>query len=430
MSSQSRKYSKQRGRYASKIDLSKMRSLNSWQILEAVREKGPLSRAELAKISELSPPTVSALVDTLRELRLLREHRQPVQASGPGRKPRLLEVNDELGCVVGLEFQPFQLCLAAADLNGRILARSQVAIDPSSGPDAHIATQVESVRRLLETAGLPLEMLMGVTVAAPGITDSKRGRAIDLTMNYLQGWRDIDLAQRLSVQLEAPVAVENDLNSAVQGEHWKGCAQGESDFAFISANIFSDPCQVGAGIIIDHKLHRGGHWHAGEIGRLNIDHHHYRGLRNQLGERLSRQSRSPDARLLSQEVAEAGGEGHLKPAVVFEAARAGRPEAQRLVQELSAYVGTSVANLCSIVDPTLVVFGGGIVGAGDHFLDAVRGVMSEMIPNLPRMALSSLGSDVYLLGCIQSSLQLAWDQLHHYVLDPAQMPARILNSAS
>ncbi|HSR52453.1 MAG TPA: ROK family transcriptional regulator [Acidobacteriota bacterium] len=429
MSSKRQKLSKQGGRYASKIDLSKMRSLNSWQILEAVREKGPLSRAELAKISELSPPTVSALVDTLRELHLLREHRLPVQASGPGRKPRLLEINVDLGCVVGLEFQPFQMRLAAADLNGTILARSRTEIDPSAGPESHIAAQAAGVREVLDKAALPPESLMGVSVAAPGITDSRRGRAIDLTMNYLEGWRDIDLAQRLGVQLNAPVAVENDLNAAVQGEHWKGCAQSESDFAFISANIFSDPCQVGAGIIIDGKLHRGGHWHAGEIGRLNIDHHHYRGLRNQLGERLSRQSRSPEALRLLQAV-EAGSEGHLDPAAVFEAARSGRPEAQRLVEELSAYLGTSVANLCTIVDPTLVVFGGGIVGAGSHFLDAVRGVVSEMIPNLPRVAMSSLGSDVYLLGCIHSALRLAWDQLHLYVLDPEQMPAHILNSAS
>ncbi len=408
------------GSYGSKIDLSRMKSINCIQILEEVRKEGPISRADLAKRSKLSPPTVSALVERLMELKLLYELQDDGRRSaGRGRRPTMLKFNQRFGYAVGVEILPLRLRLAVSDLNGRIVARQEQRTQ-SNRPEHLIEAIERHVRRLMKESGLGTQSLLSVGIAVPGITDSDNGIVIDASMN-LDSWLHVPLRALLEERLEASVALENDMNAAAAGEHWRGCAQEERNFIYFSVRPFHVPSQMGAGIILDGDLLRGGNWYAGEIGRIRMDFREWQSKEDRLGDRIDRQM--PSAVEALQEAGipldEAAQRRGPDLELVFEAVRQGSPKAQAVIDELALYLGTAVANIASILDPTLVVFGGSIAQVGQPILGPIRRVVSTLAPNHPRMSLSTLGDDAQLFGSIHSALKLAQESLHQRVLEAA-----------
>jgi glucokinase len=198
--------------------------------------------------------------------------------------------------------------------------------------------------------------------------------------------------------------VDNDVNMAALGERWAGCAASQSTFVFVALGA-----GVGAGIIIDGRLHRGSGWYAGEISHMHLDYRRWnvdygeQGFLESVagadaiarhGLRLRRRGAPP---VLSGDHA----------AAVFEAGRAGDPRAQAVVQQIAVYLGTAVANIAAVLDPALIVFGGGISHVGEQLLQPVREVVSSIVPNVPEIRVSAAGDDAQVFGALYSALQLA-----------------------
>ena len=224
------------------------RRLNRQRVLDVVRRLGPLSRADLAKRTQLSPPTVSALVDELTTgVPLLREI--GIGASSGGRPPILLEFNADYGTVAGVDIGPGEVRVALADLQGRVIARHQQPYpDEFSGPQVdHVYPAIDT---LLAQAGRDPRRFFGIGVGAPGLADVS-GR---VHAPSVPGWSDVPLGDLLTARFKVPVLVDSHANLAAIGERWQGAAQG-----------------VGAGIVISGRLHRGHQWQAGDISGLMLE---------------------------------------------------------------------------------------------------------------------------------------------------------------
>jgi glucokinase-like ROK family protein len=388
------------GRTAGPLDHRLIRRHNGKRILDAVRRHGPISRAALAHRAELSPPTVSALVDDLVDRRGLLRHCGKGESSG-GRRPVMVDFNHDFGHVVGIDIGSRTLRSVLADLRGNVVRRREERT-PTTSREAILNAIMSGVQRLVTDAGLGMEKLFAIGAGAPGMTDVTEGRVLSAV--NLKGWTNVPLRDLLQDEFRVPVFVDNDVNMAALGEQWAGCAKDCPNFVFIALGA-----GVGAGIVIDGRLHRGSRWCAGEISHMHLDHRQWSVDYGEQGflesyagaEAIARQwqrLRGPGApAVLSADGA----------AEVFEAARYGDGGAAEVVAQVAVYLGSAVANIAAVLDPALIVFGGGISHVGDQLLQPVRDVVSRIIPNVPEIRLSAAGDDAQVFGSLYSALQLA-----------------------
>jgi glucokinase len=376
------------------------RRVNRQRLLDAIRRHGPISRADLAKRTALSPPTVSGLVEELvTDVGLLRE--VGIGASSGGRPPVLLEFNAEYGYLVGVDLGSRMLRVALTDLQGTVIARREERTNAESC-QATVEQICSLIRATIHDAGRDLSKLFAIGIGAPGMTDVNSGRVISAT--NLVGWTDVPLRDLIQARMAAPVRVDNDANMAALGERWMGVARAASHFVFLALGA-----GVGAGVMIDGRLHRGHHWYAGEICRMTLD---YRDWQIDYGERGYLESRIsaaaiPDWAHARPVVERAGRDREAAMRTIFEDAGRGDAEALAVVEELGIFLGSAVANIVSVLDPSLVVFGGGLSHGGSVLLNPVRRVVSRIVPNVPTLAISALGDDAPLLGSVYSAMELA-----------------------
>lgn len=389
------------------------RRLNRQRLFEAIRRLGPISRAELAKRTRLSPPTVSALVEELvAEVGLLRE--VGVGASSGGRPPILLEFNAEFGVLAGVDIGSRTTRFALADLQGRVVARHQEPTRADSC-DATVAQVLAGIDRLMAASGRDVSKLFAVGIGAPGMTDVTTGRVISAA--NLAGWTDVPLREIVETRFHAPVQVDNDANMAALGERWRGAAQACDSFVFLALGA-----GVGAGIVIGGRLHRGHRWYAGEISRMTLD---YREWQVDFGERGYLESRIgaaaiPEWAHARSVLERATPDDRAAVRFIFEAAREGDREAATVVEELAVFLGTAVANIVAVLDPGLIVFGGGLSHAGPLLFDPVRRVVSRIVPNVPALEPSALGDDAQLVGALYSAMEIADARLFAIAGHPGQ----------
>ena len=388
-----------RERGAGPLDHRVIRRHNGKRILDAVRRHGPISRAALAQCAELSPPTVSALVDDLVDRRGLLRNVGKGQSNG-GRRPLMVDFNADYGYVTGIDIGSRSLRFAVADLRGKVIHRYDERT-PTTSREAILSAIICGVQRLFTKAELDPSKLFAIGAGAPGMTEVLEGRVISAV--NLKDWADVPLRDILQKAFGVPVFVDNDVNMAALGEQWAGCAKDCPNFVFIALGA-----GVGAGIVIDGRLHRGSRWYAGEISHMHVDYRRWHVDYGEQGflesfvgaEAIARQGQ----RLRRGAPAAWSADG---AAEVFEAARYGDARAAAVVKRVATYLGLAVANIAAVLDPALIVFGGGISHVGDQLLQPVRDVVSRIVPNTPEIRLSAAGDDAQVFGALYSALQLA-----------------------
>ena len=406
-----------------KIDPTAMRRLNAIRILDAVRRTGPISRASLAKRTHLSPPAVSALVDSLITRGLLREVGQDVSTGG--RRATLVSFVADYGCVVGIDLGSTTVRYALADLGGQVLARRT---EPTGNPaPARVMHQICTGIRTLFNGQASRPPLVAIGVGAPGMTDVRRGIVIEAA--NLRGWKDVALKDVLTREFAVPVAVDNDVNMAALGEYWLGCARGEPNFVFIALGR-----GVGAGIMIDGRIHRGSQWYAGEISHLLLEHTRWRRDFGSQGYLEHHVGAAAIARARRRQAPAAGARANTPQ---LAAARQGNQAAAPHVTNVATILGVAVANIVTTLDPALVVVGGGIGQVGEQLLEPLRQVVEHVVPNQPLIRATALGGDAQLFGSVLSALRLANRALsdailrvdgRRQVVQAGRLPAHTLRS--
>ena len=392
--------SRARGGLRVPMDHRQIRRHNGKQILDAVRRHGPISRAALAARAKLSAPTVCGLVDDLVVRRGLLRNVGKGESNG-GRRPTMVDFNADFGYVVGIDIGSRILRFMLGDLRGRVVHRREQRT-PTASREAILEAIIAGVQRLFVEGDVPPGKLFAIGAGAPGMTDVVQGTVIRAV--NLKGWVDVPLRDTLHEAFKVPVMVDNDVNMAALGERWAGCAAHQANFVFVALGA-----GVGAGIIIDGRLHRGSRWYAGEISHMLLDYRRWTGDYGEQGFLESVAGADAIARrgmrLRRRGVAPAFSGDHA--AAVFEAARAGDRRAQTVVDQIAVYLGAAVANIAAVLDPALIVFGGGISHVGEQLLQPIREVVGRIVPNVPEIRVSATGDDAQVFGSLYSALQLA-----------------------
>jgi predicted NBD/HSP70 family sugar kinase len=344
----------------------------------------PFTRAQLTDATGLSAPTVGDLAAELIRAGLLRD-----LGTGPsrgGRRPSFMEFEARYGFTVGIALGSTKTQLALADLRGERLAHRTMPT-PRAGPARALAQLSSWTRTLLKDAGVPREKFLAAAVGVPGAVDRARGMVVALTPN-LKGWSSVPVAELLGRSLGVPVVVENDVNLAVLGEHWRGAARGHDTCAFIHVGT-----GIGAGILVEGHLHRGHHSLAGEIGLTCLGPQY---VETDFGVRGCLETLAGMGGLLARW--NGGGKGREAAATLLEAAAAGDRTARRAIGDAATLIGIATANLSLALDPSLIALGGALTAQEECFVGEVRRVVGRIIPQPPEIVVSSLGREAPLWG--------------------------------
>lgn len=304
---------------------------------------------------------------------------------------------------IGVDLGGTKLAVGVVGPDGRILARAERPTDVAGGVEAILADTRRAVNEALGVLGKGLGDVAGVGIGAPGPVEPGDGVVI-IAPNL--GWRDVPLGKLMQSGFGIPARVDNDANAAALGEQWCGAGRSVSDMVMVTLGT-----GVGGAIITHGAMYHGAHGYAGEIGHMTILED---GPLCGCGNRgcLETLAAAPAIARIAAEVIDAGratrmselavaNPGGLEAKIVFEAAREGDPEALGIVNQVARYLGIGLANLANILNPEMIVVGGGVSRAGDLLLDPVREEVRRRAlrgPDRVKVVRAELGNDAGIIG--------------------------------
>lgn len=366
-----------------------IRQLSMRVVAEVLLRDGPVSRASLARATGLSKQTMSQVIAELEKSGLV----QAVGVSrGPiGRSATAFEIIKGAAYALGVDCGGSKTSAAIADLSGGILAEATEPTDPRGG--RHVVGQIRVMAgTLADRLGIDISSVRSVVVGTPGVVDPDTG-VVALVPN-IKGLSNFHVARALGEHFSQIVTIENDVNLAMLGEVWRGCASSCENAAFIAIGT-----GVGLGLISNGKLVCGASGAAGEIAYLPIGE-----------DTTSRTALEVGAFELEvgslgivRRYRAAGGKAVVSVRDIFERLEAGDPIAGAVLDATARTIGLAITTLNALTDPELVVLGGS-VGMRPELVERVERVMPSLYARPVRIAASALGSRAGLVGAVSSAV--------------------------
>jgi glucokinase-like ROK family protein len=343
------------------------------EVLDQVRAGRARTRPELIARTGLSRAVVAQRVSELVARGLLEE--AELGASTGGRAPRILRFRADSGFVLAADLGATHTAVAAVDLSGTVLAHTEEPSDIASGPEQVLGRVGELFDELLAGGTELPGRLWGVGIGVPGPVEFSSGRPV--APPIMPGWDQYPVRDVFGERYDVPVWVDNDVNVMALGEVRAGAGRDEGVVVYVKIGT-----GIGAGIVIDGKLLRGAQGSAGDVGHIQVRDDPSVVCRcgkigclealaggGAIQRRAEAAARAGDAPVLAELLA---ANGSLTAADVARAASHGDVVATQLLDESGRLVGRMLASVVNLLNPSLVVVGGGVANAGDGLLAAIR----------------------------------------------------------
>ncbi|WP_107464096.1 ROK family transcriptional regulator [Streptomyces sp. MA5143a] len=332
-------------------------------VLRSVLEHGPVARSTIARVTGLSPASVTDHCAGLARLGLIREAEPPRQSKGSGRPHVPLDLDDSRFAVAGVHVAVPYTTVALLDLRGRVLVRRETKHDGTTDPAVVLTRAADGIAAL--SAALPARRLLGVGFAAGGWVDRETGTVVE---HPLLGWREVPVREVLGARTGLPVHVDGHARALVGAERLFGRARGSRSVLHLFAGNVVD-----AAFATNDEVHHGPRSQSGAIAHLPLpggtepcDCGRTGCLQAELSERT-----------LCRRAREAGVIAGTNPTHVVDAATGGDPVAVRLLVERARTVGRAVGLLLDVLNPeTVVVTEIGVI-AREDCLAALRGAVAH-----------------------------------------------------
>ncbi len=351
-----------------------LKAYNEAGILDLIRTEKALSRAELSKLTGLSPTAAGTIVSSLMEKEYI--HEKGTGQSSGGRKPVLLELKPGSYYSIGLDVDVGGISYMLVDITGRIIDQGVTKL-PDSEQERVISTINNCVAELVEGNSIEVSRLLGVGISVPGMVDASTHRVL-LAPNL--DWEDFDLSGELWKKLKLNVYIENEAMASAIYENWIGSCQQVHNFVCI--NIKSG---IGAGIFAGGKVYRGSGGIAGEIGHIVVDEN---GPKCGCGNYGCLETFAATGRIVekARKIVRQGVVSSLNNLPnaddinfedVVDAARMGDEAARNLFNEAARYLGIALSNIINTLDPSKIVLGKDFAEYGELVMGTLRGVVDR-----------------------------------------------------
>lgn len=394
-----------------------IKNANHRLILEQLRYNGELSRIELTRNLALSAPSISKNVDELIRNNVLLETGTVVTHAG--RRPRLLEINRDYGCVAAVDFSSSDTRVALANMRSELIDYKTVP-GGSMLDDIHL----HKVRDLLQTMldkQYPARKLLAISVATPGDIDRKTGDflyAPRLRNCTIRNFRDF-----FHTAFGVDVLVKNDVNLATYGEHLYGAGIGCSNMLYVAVDY-----GIGSGMVLDGKIFEGARGFAGEIGLWIMDTNE--ALAKADGEskmldacascfairqNICRQLKEGKQSILLSWV---NGPDEVEMDLIIKAHQLQDQLCVDVVHQAALQMACVLKNIIDFLDVETVIVGGLSKNFGDDYLDTIRTFLEETQPTrVPQLIWANLGHESTLYGAVGDALEFAFDQIANQNID-------------
>jgi len=360
-----------------------IRNINKGLVLRTIEKNGSISRAEIGKIIGLTPPTVSDIVKDLIERDIVKEIGKG-DSSG-GKKPILLKINSKAAYMIAVDLGGENgIRLALMDLSYHII-KEKFGPKIESLNSQKIKNSLSVILKdFIKENNISKEKILGICIGVPGIIDYKLKK---VTAAPCLDW-EISLDDLNLREIGIPTTIENDVNLMALGEKTKGIAQKIKNFVFVGERT-----GIGAGIIINRNLYKGANNAAGEVGYLLIDPEYVPKGTRDYGclEKLA------SYKVIVEKTKKKTGK-NIRVIDVFKIAAEGDSVALGIVKEALKFLAYGIGNISCVLDPELVIIGGGISILPSRFLEEIKKNIRGIIPFVPKMKFSKLGEDGVLIG--------------------------------
>lgn len=368
-----------------------IKQINTSTLLKQIRTHGPISRAELVKSTNLSPTTVSVLVDELIQEKLVKEI--GTGESSGGRRPILLTFEPAARLALGIDIGVRKTSVGLMDLEGNILSITQYEPDLTN-KDSFLQDIVKHTAEILDLNKEHHSNILGIGVATPGLLDRAKETIV---YSSSLGLTDVPLYDTLTNHFSLPIRIDNDMNAAALGEKLMGAGQKIKDLIYVSVET-----GIGAGIIINNQIYGGAFGNAGEFGHTTVEPN---GAQCKCGNKGCLGVMAAEPALLSRAIhllamgADTamrdllGGQiSHISLDILVQAAKQGDPAALSVINDCMDYLAIGIANLINMFDPAAVILGGTTIETlGTLAIDRVaQTVRKRVLPSHERRPLTIL----------------------------------------
>jgi glucokinase len=305
---------------------------------------------------------------------------------------------------LGIDLGGTNIKSGVVDDHGCALSAISVETEAERGPEVGLNNLVEAGHRAVEASGVSWDQIAGVGLGSPGTMDLGAGMLLEPP--NLPGWDNLPIRQLLSERLKKPTVLQNDGNAAAYGEYWSGAGKGAHSLV-----MFTLGTGIGCGIVLDGLILEGRHSHGAECGHIIIQMENARrcscggyghleayasatALVKRALEALTQSDAPSRLRQVDPET--------ITSRAIAEAAAAGDELARTLMRDTAHYLAVGAVCLMHTIDPDLILFGGGMIHAGESLLADIRHDIREMAFPIPaakvRVEFASLGDEAGFVG--------------------------------
>ncbi len=367
-----------------------LKEFNRALFLDILRQRGFISKAELAKITGLSPTAAGTIVQSLIDDEFIVE--TGTGESSGGRRPIMYSLRKGSYFSVGIDIDVKTANIIILDLSGEKIEFETLTLP--NGVSAQNACEIiwKEIQRVILKLHISTERLLGLGISIPGIINTNSSEII-IAPNL--GWENENLVELFKRHTGLKVHIENEAMASALCEHWIGCCQNINNF--ICINIKSG---IGAGIFTDGRLYRGNGGSAGEIGHVVIDENGPKcgcGKKGCLETVASTRGIIQNAlRILesSNAYTKASGEDYLYIDELIQMANTGNKSALSIFTKSAEYLGTAIAELVNTLNPTMVVLGKEFTKYSNLCMDTITRVVNEKALKYPASQVSIVASEL------------------------------------
>ncbi|WAA08922.1 ROK family transcriptional regulator [Fervidibacillus albus] len=342
-----------------------IKEINRYKVLNIIRKKQPINRVEISKACNLGTSTLSYIIDELTNQQLIKEVGE--SSSTGGRRAKLYEFNEDFGLVVSVKIEEEQIILAITDMNADVIDLKKVGFERKSSPNIVVNLIIDGILKLVEKNQREYSQIRGIGILSSGLINRQKGVILRSSM---LGWKNVHIAEMVQKNFhDIPVFVDKNINGYTLAELWKGEGKESKDFLVVSIGA-----GLGLSIVKDYKIYYGFVGGAGEFGHTTIVVDGYRchcgqqGCLEMYASEFYFQNKGKE--LLSQYP-----NSSLKSFYFHEVAQQamkGDELANRLIKEMSTYLGIGIRNLINTFNPEKVILAGEGMNDSQLFIKHVK----------------------------------------------------------
>jgi glucokinase-like ROK family protein len=387
-----------------------VKTFNKHALVDLIRFAGRgVARTDIAQELGLTRASVTMIINDLIDSGIILEMES--RATRSGRPPVALDINPKYGLAAAIDMGASHMRVALGDSSAQILEEVEEPFRIADGPDHCLEEGDRALRFLLEKRGLRIADLSAVGLSVPGPVIADTGMV--MAPPIMPGWDRFPIRATLENRWNVPVALNNDANFGAVGEWVFGAGRGEKNIAFIKVGS-----GIGAGLILNRQVFGGTTGSAGEIGHLTIDE---KGPLCSCGNHgcLEAFAGGNAIELQAKKLVDSGkrtllSEFNAKAITVrevAEAARRGDLAAQEILHRSGTFIGIAVAGLINLVNPSVVIVGGGVAEVGDLLTAPIRKVVRERslraAEHAVKITTAMLGRRSTLIGAMVQATNMA-----------------------